>query len=197
MKKRILFGLIAAVMVVSVAACGKKETTDNDNKGNVTTEAAISSATDALNQVFSTYAEEEKFAMIGGDVNKNIMGEAASYDLTDVAAVDANLHISESMIAKLDDAASGIHMMNANTFTAVAFDLKDGEDAAAFASELKDSVLATQWMCGFPEKLVIYTVNDNYVVYAVGAGDLLDVFTTKLEAAYADAAVKTVDQIVE
>ncbi len=196
MKKRILFGLIAAMMAVSVAACGNKGTTENDKKDDAVT-VEISSATDALNKVFETYAEDEKFMMMGGDMNKGVMGEAASFDMADVAAVEATLHISEAMIGKLDDAASGVHAMNANTFTGVAFDLKDGEDPAAFASELKDSVLATQWMCGFPEKLVIYTINDEYVVYVVGAADLIENFTSKVSTVYGDAAVKAADQVVE
>lgn len=193
MKRRILFGLIAAIMAVSVAACGNKETTGNRE----TVKVEISSSADALNNVFKTYAEDEKFMMMGGDMNKGVMGEAASFDLADAPAVESTLHISEAMIAKLDDAASGIHAMNANTFTGVAFDLKAGEDAKAFADELKDSVLATQWMCGFPEKLVIYTINDEYVVYAVGAADLMESFTNKVSTVYGEAAVKVVDQNVE
>lgn len=45
-----------------------------------------------------------------------------------------------------------------------------------------------QWMCGFPDKLVILTVGD-YLVSVYGAEDLVDNFQNHLTAAYASAVV--------
>ena len=55
--------------------------------------------------------------------------------------------------------------------------------------------MARQWMCGFPDKLVIATLG-NYVVSCYGAEDLVDTFRDKLIAAYADAAVVCDEPIV-
>ena len=90
-----------------------------------------------------------------------------------------------------------MHAMNANTFTGAAFHLTDAKTAETFAASLKDSITSTQWMCGIPEKLVMYTINGGeYVVYAVGAADLLDNFSQKLVAVYGEAAVETVNEAI-
>ena len=90
-----------------------------------------------------------------------------------------------------------MHAMNANTFTSAAFHLTDAKSAETFSTSLKDSITSTQWMCGIPEKLVMYTINGGeYVVYAVGAADLIDNFSAKLVAAYGEAAVETVNEAI-
>ena len=190
MMKRILISLLAMAMAVSVTACASKQ-----DGGAVKVEMA--SAADALNQVFAMYEEDEKFMIMGGDANHAVMEEAGQFDTSDADATLATLHVSADLAAKADDVASALHAMNANIFTGVAFHMAEGQDADAFAAELKDSVLATQWMCGFPEKLVIFTVNGEYVLYTVGAADLTENFTTKLTTLYGEAATKVVDQVVE
>jgi hypothetical protein len=46
-----------------------------------------------------------------------------------------------------------------------------------------------QWMCGFPEKMIIVTVGDEYVVSAFGNGMVIDAFETAITTVYGDAAV--------
>ena len=69
-------------------------------------------------------------------------------------------------------------MMNANTFTAGAFHVASSSDVDAVVSDLKDNVMSRQWMCGFPDKLVILTLGD-YVISCYGAEDLVDQFSEK------------------
>ena len=86
----------------------------------------------------------------------------------------------------IDDAASLGHMMNANTFTAGAFHVIDKENVAAIAEHLKDGILEKQWMCGFPDVLVVYQVDD-YIVSAYGLTDIIDTFSANLSEVYPDA----------
>ena len=44
-----------------------------------------------------------------------------------------------------------------------------------------------QWMCGFPDDLVIYSVGTNYVVAAFGAEEVVDSFEGHLEEVFASA----------
>ena len=81
-----------------------------------------------------------------------------------------------------------MHMMNANTFTCGAFHVTKSEDVTAVADSLKENILKRQWMCGFPDKLVVITVDD-YVVSAFGNGELIDNFKAKLTAVYKSAVV--------
>ena len=48
-----------------------------------------------------------------------------------------------------------------------------------------------QWMCGFPDKLVVAEVGDEYVVTVFGADELVDTFMTHLNGIYGVSAVHT------
>jgi hypothetical protein len=165
--------------------------------GNNAPKVEVADSADVLNKVFTTYAEEEKFFAMGGDMANPVDGAAGIYSLEDKEGMVATLHVTEDLIGQVSEAASYMHAMNANTFTSAAFKLSDASTSEAFATALKDSVLATQWMCGFPEKIVMYTINGGeYVVYAVGAADLLDNFSAKLATVYGEAAVEVVNEAI-
>ncbi len=196
MKKKVLIPIIAVVAVLAIVAgvvCGVVFLGGNNQPTVEVTDSA-----DVLNKVFSTYAEEDKFMAMGGDVNKNVMGEAALFDMADKESATAMLHISEDLIAQTDEAASYVHAMNANTFTSAAFHLADAKSTIeAFPTSLKDSIISTQWMCGFPETLVIYTINGEYTVYALGAADLVENFKINLTTVYGEAATLVYEGAVE
>jgi hypothetical protein len=96
--------------------------------------------------------------------------------------------VPEASADLLKKAASLTHMMNLNTFTAGAFQLKDSKNADKFAKAMKESIENRHWVCGFPDKFVIIKVN-GYVVSAFGAADLIDTFKSKTLKAYQDAKV--------
>ncbi len=191
MNKKIIIA-VAVIAVIAAAVCGIAFLGGGDK----TPKTELADSADALNKVFSTYAEDEKFSAMGGDMNNVKYGEAGIYDMTDKEALTANLHISEDLAAQVSESASYIHAMNANTFTAAAFRLNEADEA--FPASLRDSILSTQWMCGFPEKLVMYSVNGGeYVIYAIGAADLVENFDAKLAAAYGETAVSVYNEAVE
>ena len=66
--------------------------------------------------------------------------------------------------------------------------LADGVDAAAFAQAVRDALQGNQWICGFPETLVIASVED-CVVIAFGVNDAMTPFQTHLAEAYAGAQI--------
>ena len=76
-----------------------------------------------------------------------------------------------------------MHMMNLNTFTCGAFHVKNSGDVSAVADALRQNVQNTQWMCGFPDKLVVLTYGE-YVVALFGADDLVDDFVNTMTATY-------------
>ena len=99
--------------------------------------------------------------------------------------VEYLLSFPQADVEKIDDAASLMHMMNANTFTCGVFAT---EDAAGVAKILEDSLMNTHWICGFPDLVRLYTLG-NYVVEIYGAQELVDEFSEKLTAAYPDAVM--------
>ena len=168
--KKFLTLLLAAAMTLSLAACGSKT---DDNSGNNSQPA---SALELLNAVWANYSDDDKFPAAGGDFDEANMTEDAPGNFP---AADAG---------KLSDAASLTHMMNANTFTAGAFHVASSSDVDSVVSDLKDNIMNRQWMCGFPDKLVILTLGD-YVISCYGAEDLVDQFSGKVTETFADAAV--------
>jgi len=186
MKK--LWILVAAVLLaVSMTACSAAPSAPAEPTPEP---VKIESALELLNTVWAGYADEDKFSAAGGDFNEEnmTMDAPGKFGVEDAEALDATLGLPQDKAAAIDDAASLMHMMNANTFTCGAFRVKSGEDMAAFTTALENSIMSRQWMCGFPETLIIYTV-DSYVVSAFGNGEIIDTFEGYLTSAYEGAAV--------
>ena len=192
---------VMAVSVVALSACGKKDNNVNPGTTESTSQIESTSETETttdesdaqgavklLDDIWAVYGEDDKFPAAGGDYNPdNARDDAAGkYGLEDSAAINDVFGIAEDDVALIDDAASLGHMMNANTFTAGAFHVTDKENVAAIAEHLKDGILEKQWMCGFPDVLVVYQVDD-YIVSAYGLTDIIDTFSANLSEVYPDA----------
>jgi len=173
MMKKMFSLALAVLMLVAMVACGGA---DNGAAGSG---FDADSATAVLENVWASYADDEKFAIMGGDYDNNVADAPAKFNHENAEYMDSMLAVPADAAAMVDDAASIIHMMNANTFTAGAFHLEQS-DEAAFVEAVKNSVMNRQWICGFPEKLVIVSDGSGYVVTAYGNGEAVDNFKTKL-----------------
>ena len=179
MKKFTVIALVLAMMLTLFAGCGKSEP--------VETAPAVqlpASALEILETVWAKYDDSEKFPVIGGNIEANIMDVPGSYDLTYAENMTWNLLVPADRISDVAEAASMIHMMNANSFTCGVFKLADGVTAADFGAAMKDAVLNNQWMCGFPETLLIRNFGDSYVLVAFGVNDAMTPFEKHLTEAY-------------
>ena len=78
-------------------------------------------------------------------------------------------------------------MMNLNTFTCGAFHVADANNVARLADDLRTTIQAKHWMCGFPDKLVIVTVGQS-VFSVYGNEELVNTFRDKLLTSYSAAA---------
>ncbi len=147
---------------------------------------SLKSALEILENVWDKYSPDDKFPAVGGSP-KHVKDDApGKFDVKDADALDYDLGFPKASASEIDDAASLSHMMNQNTFTCGVYHVKNSGGAEALAGKIKDNILVRQWLCGFPEKLVILTVGD-YVISVFGAGELIDTFTSKLTAAYGSA----------
>lgn len=188
MKKRILCVVLAVVMVVALAACGTNPPKEDENKVTIESPVAL------LDGVWSTFAEEEKFPVMGGDFEAAVNDAAGNFNIEDVENATATLHITEDSLKLVDNVATITHAMNANTFSAAAYHLADAANAETLANSLKDSIKSTQWMCGFPDTLIIYTVAEEYVVAAFGNAEAIENFKTKLATVYGESATLNVEE---
>ena len=215
--KKILALILALVMIMSLAACGKTTAEDPGvvDPGNepaapgegpdmpavmpevsdtdlpeVELPATSTDIADTdskplsiLNTVWATYAEDEMFAAMGGDYTNNVMDAPGACTLSDAEALDALFGLPTASVSSVTAAASLMHMMNANTFTSACYELAEGTDSASFAEAVKENILARQWMCGFPEILIIVEL-DGCIVSAFGNGEIVKLFKDKLEASF-------------
>lgn len=178
--KRFVALALAMTMAVSFTACG------NDKGGQQAGEVQqveITDSTELLTKAWEVYPGE-KFAAMGGGYDNSVADVPGSINHADAETMDALLGMPADAGKYVHDAASLIHMMNANTFTAGAYRMNSAENVQEFADLMKEALMSRQWMCGIPEKLVIVSVGSDYVVTVVGAADLLDNFKSALDEVY-------------
>ncbi len=198
-KIKVIVAIISALVVlITSVSCGK-----NNNGGTGSTggnaNASVASPEELLSSVWEKYADDEKFFAMGGDeqnINENGPGK---YSVEDAEVLDNVLGFPAAEIGKIDGAASLMHAMNQNTFTCGVFHFKDAKDVANGIAALKSNILARNWICGFPDKLMIAKVSENYViaVWGIDEGDgIVSRFKQKLEETFSDIQIVVNETIV-
>jgi hypothetical protein len=185
--KRTIAIVLSSLLTIGLIGCGKAAETPGDVT--VTETVDVTDAADLLTQVWNSYDDADKFAIGGGDYNNMVMDAPGKFDVSMVEDLDAMLGLPQSSASMIDDAASVMHMMNANTFTAGAYHVSDAANQQTVVDSLKENIMNRQWMCGFPDDLVVYSVGTNYVVAVFGAEDIVDNFEDALETVYASTKI--------
>ena len=156
--------------------------------------AAVDDALTILNAIWNTYSDEEKFPAAGGDSEHAVDGAPGSFDVSNADSLSYQLTFPADDASLIDSAASLVHMMNLNTFTCGAFHVADANNVARLADDLRTTIQAKRWMCGFPDKLVIVTVGQS-VLSVYGNEELVNTFRDKLLASYS-AATAVYDEAI-
>lgn len=184
--KRLVTFFLTSLLTLTLAACGGNENSADSNSSN--DQNSVKSSLELLTTVWSSYEDNDKFPAAGGDMSEEnmTMDGPGKFSIDDTAALDATLGFPAASAERIDDAASLVHMMNANTFTCGAFHVKNAGDIADISTAIRDNIMQRQWMCGFPDKLVIVQVDD-YIISFFGEKEIVDTFKTKLNAAYTSA----------
>lgn len=183
MKKSVAL-LLAMTLTLSLTACGggkTAETTKDDTEGKT--------AVQILEDVWAVYEEDEKFAIAGGDYTTMVPDAPGAVDVSDGETLDALLGFPADSAGLIDDGASMMHMMNQNTFTAGVYHVTNADDVQTVADAVKENIMNRQWMCGFPDDLVVYSVGTSYVAVVFGAEDVVDNFEDALEEVYASTKI--------
>ena len=156
--------------------------------------AAADDALTILNAIWNTYSDEEKFPAAGGDSEHAVDGAPGSFDASNADSLSYLLTFPADDASLIDSAASLVHMMNLNTFTCGAFHVADANNVARLADDLRTTIQAKRWMCGFPDKLVIVTVGQS-VLSVYGNEELVNTFRDKLLTSYS-AATAVYDEAI-
>lgn len=198
--KKLFTLILAGILAASFAGCGSSDKEGNSDNGSSASQQAekdiVSDPVSLLSGVWDTYGENDKFPVAGGDFSEENMNPegAGRYSISDPDAIDNALGFPVASVDKIEDAASLLHMMNGNTFTAAAYQVKDEKEAANVASEIKSNILARQWMCGMPDKLIV-AVSGKYVVSCFGENEIVDTFKSKLTEKYPSVKIVSEDAI--
>ena len=189
--KKILALALTLVMMLALASCGGNKTpevttdapaTDAPATDAPATDAPVVEAVDPLDaftKIWAAMPEDFRFAAAGGDYENMVMDGPGAFGLTAAEAgenINAMLGFPADLVSKIDSAASLMHMMNANTFTAGAYHFVDAADKDASVETIKSNILARQWMCGFPETLIIVDLGGNTLLTAFGNGQVVEAF---------------------
>ena len=182
--KKLIALMLTLTLAIGVTACsggagagGQAAKDDTEGK----------KAVDILNDVWAAYEEDEKFPIGGGGYENMTMDTPGEVLVSDTDSLDGLLGFPADSAGLIDDAASMMHMMNQNTFTAAVYHVANADDVQAAADALKENIMNRQWMCGFPDDLVIYSVGTSYVAAAFGAEETVDSFEDHLEEVYASS----------
>lgn len=179
--KKMLSILLAVMMCFSVSACSNTSTNDENNT------VQVKESVEILNKIWETYKEDEKFSSTGGDLGETLNEGPGKLSIENTDVLQNVLYLPADCTELVDDAASLIHMMNANTFTGSVFHVKDG-NMEKLSSTMKENIMNTQWVCGFPDLLIMANVGD-YLVTAFGNEEIVTNFKTKLLEVYGNAEI--------
>lgn len=183
MKKIVCVTLTTIMILLLLTGCGSKKN-DSGSGGSSTSAEAL------LQDIWGAFNEKDQFAVSGGD-EKNAAQGPARFEINadNAETFQYLLHVTDEMYAQMEnDAATMQHMMNTNTFSAAVVKLKSGVDTKSFADSYQQELNGQQWMCGFPDKMVIAKVS-GCIVSVYGAEDLVNTFRDKLTAAYENAEI--------
>ena len=185
MRKAVL--LFLSVMMVSVlSGCGGQKDSQAEQGG-----GQSQYTEEVLNQVIEAYGEDELFSMYGGDQENAVMDGPGKFDITKTEELESVYGLAADQSSNIEDAATMVHLMNANTFTGAVYRIKEGVDMNDFADALKSCILARQWICGQPDTLVLINVDGRYIITAFGEAGIIENFKTNALSALSGAQVIT------
>lgn len=193
MKKVVSLLLVLTMACTLLAGCGDRTPAES-------TAPAMEvpgSALEILETIWADYSEEEKFPIGGGDMENFVMGAPGQFSLDNVQALSYTLMMPEESLSAIDDAATLLHGMNTNIFSSGALHMAEGTDLEALAGTVRENILGNQWMCGFPEILMIATIADEYLLVSFGNGEIMGNFQKHLEAVYPGTQILYVENVIE
>ncbi len=224
MKKRFLAGLMGLVMVFGMVACGntddkeessadvveyvesaeesaeatgENEVAENTETAGSSEEAETVVMTDTvtvLETIWDTYAEDEKFYVVGG-LDMTSDGPAA-VDLTDTEMLDIMCHIPEEQAGYLTEAAMFSNAMNGVEFTAVCAMAGDEKDVDSAIAAIREAVINYEgYFPKAPDALEIVH-SGKFIIYFFGNEDSVATFDKHMLEVYANVTVDCSEKIV-
>ena len=191
--KKLFAIVLCLVMVLSLVACGENDTPETTTT-EPTTEAvvpapdALEVITNLVNSYNTTHAGTDYQLPVAGGGYENRTDAPEVVSLDEVDCLTGELLVPEAELSNLTAAASALHTIRINNFCAVAYNLAEGTDKAAFATAMRDAFKNHQWTSGPCDHLLVAEVN-GCVVAVYGLTDVLNYFAAEITATYPEATI--------
>lgn len=222
--KKIPAILLAGVMIIGCVSCGRTNNNNNNTQNDTqsstqnqteigngtgakptTGKITITDAKDVLVKVWDKYEDKDtdnnmyndKFPILGGHFESYTEDAPGAYDITKTADLEKSFCFPAEKISLVDDVATMVHLMHANTFSASVYHVTDALNVNEVVNAIEDCVVRNQWLDGDPDDLVIVTIGEDYVLVAFGEDDLIDYFRAGIKTVYGDMAKVVVQRDID
>lgn len=206
--KKTTIAAIMAITVLTLGACGKAPATQAPTQAPVATEAPQATSTpvpteapkqfadckELLDKIYDAHSDDFRYPVAGGSEDNISYEGPAIFTLGTGEALDAMTGFPVAEIAKIDQAATAMHAMNANTFTAGAYHLTNVSDASALAKAIASNIQNRMWVCGCPERLIVIQVDD-VLISAFGFQDIVEYFRDTTSSTFQNVTVLVEENI--
>lgn len=194
--------MLAAVLLLSAALTACRSNIPQDNNGAITTTSPATTALPAttvpvttvpnsqptgeatgsvalLEAIWARFGEDEKFSTYGGSIESAVTDAPGALNMAATEELTGSYLLPADKLGSITEGASLVHMMNANIFTAVAVKVEGGDVQPLFES-WRDAIQANRWICGQPDRLLMASVEGEYLLMSFGSGDAMTLFQAKL-----------------
>lgn len=210
--KKFVFVLLSVAVAVS-ALTGCRANVPQDTSGNIvpttttqpvqTTPTTTTAGNETQNQsveilqnIWNQYADEERFACYGGEIENSTSDAPGSLDVKNAEEMINRYLLPEQQLASVEEGASLVHMMNSNIFTGVAVKLAPSTNMTGLYEAWRDTIQKNRWICGQPDRLLMADVGGSHLLMVFGSTEAVQTFSDKLGMAYPQARVLYVEAIV-
>ena len=155
-----------------------------------------SNAVAILGQIWEQFSQEERFACYGGSIEHAVNDAPGSLELDNIEELASKYLFPGAMLQDVKEAASLVHMMNSNIFTAMVVRLSSDGDMEMLYKQWRDAIQNNRWICGQPDRLILAQIDGDSLLMSFGSKDIMTQLQQKLAAAYPNAAVLYNEAIV-
>ena len=197
--------MLAAIMLLTAVLTACRSNVPQDTNGVITTAPATTAAPTTvppttaapgttqptgettgsvaiLEAIWARFGEEERFSTYGGSIENAVTDAPGALNMAATEELTGSYLLPADKLGGITEAASLVHMMNANIFTAVVVKLQSSDVQSLFES-WRDAIQSNRWICGQPDRLLMATVGEGYLLMSFGGIDAMTLFQAKLAEA--------------
>lgn len=197
--------MLAAIMLLTAVLTACRSNVPQDTNGVITTSPATTAAPTTvppttaapgttqptgettgsvaiLEAIWARFGEEERFSTYGGSIENAVTDAPGALNMAATEELTGSYLLPADKLGGITEGASLVHMMNANIFTAVVVKLHSSDVQSLFES-WRDAIQSNRWICGQPDRLLMATVGEGYLLMSFGGNDAMNLFQAKLAEA--------------